>query len=168
MKTYLATYVAVKTVETSTDKDGNQTQETSIRVIPEKKFDKENTELSEAGKPIIEASAKQSFQCFEAETPEEALALVDGNEKEFLNLFLRGYDLKVQQGIRETMSEDDFAPVDGAYDTHALGAEERQRRTGDPLARALKGQLKNLGADQQAALLAQIQALLAQAQQPTV
>lgn len=164
MKTYLATYAAVRSTETV---DGEQV--TKTRVLPEKKFDKENAELVEAKQEPIEAQAKQTFTIYDPESLNEALDLVGGNEKEMLNLFCRGYDLKVQTGIRETMSEDDFQPVEGAYDTKDLGAQERQRRTGDPLARALKGQMKNLPADQQAAILAQIQELLAQAAttQPT-
>lgn len=138
MKTYPETIVAYAIG------DG---EDRTVKSLPEARFEKIT--------PKPEPLKTQTFTFYEVESDEDIQTLVtDPNER--ANIFNRGLVLKQQTFVRGLMTsegEDQFEPVEGAYDLADASARLTERMKATPAEKAAK-LLSQLDASQIQELLA--------------
>lgn len=110
--------------------------------------------------PLPEAAKKQTFEKRQAENINDASELCGGDEKVLLTYFNRGYGLRLEQIISDTITDPDFEPTEEVYSLvdEASKLAVRSRTKKALSAEDLLGALRNLPKDQMAAILAEFAA----------
>lgn len=135
MKTYNETIVRFNAGK---DEEGND----EIKSLPEERFNKLD--------PKPEALATQTFTFYEVESLDD-IPVVFGEDA--VNVVNRGGILKQQSIVRGLMQDEDWQPVEGAYDLAEACARLTERTKASPVEKAAKA-LSKLSPDEIAKLLA--------------
>lgn len=146
MKDYAETMVAYSVVP-----EGET--EAVIKSIPEKRFNEMVEEAKKAGTVPPEPLKVQTFTFHEVESVDEIAALFG---EDAVNVANRGGVLKQQTFVRGLMTDEEWEPVEGAYDLAEACARLTERVKATPVEKAAKA-LSKLSAEDIAALLARFQ-----------
>jgi hypothetical protein len=144
MKDYNETAVAfVAGTETEKDDAGNDVTTNIIKSLPEERFNK-------LPDPKPETIKTQTFTFHEVESVDDAQVLFG---PDLINVINRGGILKQQNVVRGLMRDEDFDPVEGAYDLAEACARLTERIAASPVEKAAKA-LSKLSPEDIAKLLA--------------
>lgn len=135
MKNYTETMVAYNAGK---DEEGNDV----IKSLPEERFAKLD--------PKPEALKTQTFTFYEVEVLDDIPAIFG---EDAVNVVNRGGILKQQTVVRGLMQDEDWQPVEGAYDLAEACARLTERTKASPVEKAAKA-LSKLSPDEIAKLLA--------------
>jgi hypothetical protein len=165
-KTYTETRTRIDVIKQVDDGKGGTTTETTKKILMEDDAQGALKKLTDAGENASIVKT-QTFTLYKAETLAD-ISQLSGSESNAVAIWNRGAVLKQQADAKAYLADDDFQPVEGAFDLAGdLASESERGERKSPKEKALSDLMK-LSAEDFAAVLEEYRrAAEAKGAQPT-
>jgi len=125
-------------------KDGKH----EFNTFDEDKVEDKIKELNEEGStPEVKFTQTFTYYNVSDASPTDDLTQLVQNLSEQANIINRALDIKQNQYVRNLMKQDNFTPVEGAYDLADVAAKEAERKSASPELKAARALSKLAGFD---------------------